>query len=74
MLAVRDRVFEQFIESGKDGFLVEKDEQIFNAHLDMLLRDENLGAKMGRNARVKAEQFSLDEIAKKFENLYKQIR
>jgi len=27
VLAVRDRVFEQFIESGKDGFLVEKNEK-----------------------------------------------
>lgn len=73
VLAVRDRVFEQFIESGKDGFLVKKDEEEFNRHLERLLRDENLRAKMGKSARVKAEQFSLDEVAKKFENLYKQI-
>jgi glycosyltransferase involved in cell wall biosynthesis len=73
VLAVKDRVFEQFIESGKDGFLVEKDEEVFNQHLDRLLKDENLRERMGKNARKKAEQFSLDEIAKKFENLYKQI-
>jgi 1,2-diacylglycerol 3-alpha-glucosyltransferase len=73
VLAVRDRVFEQFIESGSDGFLVEKNEEVFNAHLDKLLRDDNLRLQMGKNARAKAEQFSLDEVAKKFENLYKQI-
>jgi glycosyltransferase involved in cell wall biosynthesis len=73
VLAVRDRVFEQFIESGKDGFLVEKQEEVFNAHLDRLLKDDNLRLEMGKNARIKAEQFSLDEVAKKFENLYKQI-
>jgi len=73
VLAVRDRVFEQFIESGKDGFLVEKNEKIFNAHLDKLIKDDNLRLEMGKNARIKIEQFSLDEIAKKFENLYKQL-
>jgi glycosyltransferase involved in cell wall biosynthesis len=73
VLAVKDRVFEQFIESGKDGFLVEKNEEVFNAHLDRLLKNDNLRAEMGKKARAKAEQFSLDEIAKKFENLYKQI-
>jgi 1,2-diacylglycerol 3-alpha-glucosyltransferase len=73
VLAVRDRVFEQFIESGKDGFLVEKNEEVFNDYLNRLLKDGNLRAEMGKNARSKIEQFSLDEIAKRFENLYKQI-
>jgi len=73
VLAVRDRVFEQFIQSGKDGFLVEKNEEVFNDHLDKLLKDDNLRSEMGKNARTKAETFSLDEVAKKFENLYKQI-
>lgn len=73
VLAVKDRVFEQFIESGKDGFLVEKDEGVFNSYLEKLLKDENLRSEIGKNARAKIEQFSLNEIAKKFENLYKQI-
>jgi len=73
VLAVRDRVFEQFIESGKDGFLVEKNEEVFNTHLEKLFNDDNLRTEMGKNARIKIEQFSLDEIAKRFENLYKQI-
>jgi 1,2-diacylglycerol 3-alpha-glucosyltransferase len=73
VLAVKDRVFEQFIESGKDGFLVEKNEEEFNSNLKMLINDKKLRATIGKNARIKAEQFSLDEIAKKFENLYKQL-
>ena len=73
VLAVRDRVFEQFIETGKDGFLVEKDEEEFNKNLDKLLKDGNLRTRIGKNARKKAEQFSLDEIAKKFEALYQEL-
>jgi len=73
VLAVRDRVFEQFIESGKDGFLVEKDEKVFNDHLDRLLKDEKLRVAIGKNARAKIQQFSLERIAQEFENLYKQL-
>ena len=73
VLAVKDRVFEQFIESGKDGILVEKNEAEFNQNLGILLKDENLRLTIGKNARIKAEKFSLDEIAQKFENLYKQL-
>jgi 1,2-diacylglycerol 3-alpha-glucosyltransferase len=73
VLAVKDRVFEQFIESGKDGILVEKDETEFNQNLGKLLKDRKLRLTIGKNTRAKAEQFSLDEIAQKFENLYKQL-
>jgi 1,2-diacylglycerol 3-alpha-glucosyltransferase len=73
VLAVKDRVFEQFIESGKDGILVEKDETEFNQNLGKLLKDKKLRLTIGKNTRAKAEQFSLDEIAQKFENLYKQL-
>lgn len=73
VLAVRDRVFEQFIESGKDGILVEKNKDEFNQNLEKLLKDKNLRKTIGKNARKKIEQFSLNEIAKKFENLYKQL-
>ena len=73
VLVVKDRVFEQFIEHRKDGILVEKDETEFSQNLDKLLKDEELRATIGANARIKAEQFSLDEVAKKFDNLYKQL-
>ena len=69
VLVVKDRVFEQFIEDGKDGILVEKDETEFNQNLE----NEKLRLTIGVNARAKAEQFSLNEVAKKFENLYKQL-
>lgn len=73
VLAVKDRVFEQFIESGKDGFLVEKDEKVFNYHLGKLLKDEDLRSTIGKNARTKIQQFSLERIAQEFENLYKEL-
>lgn len=73
VLAVKDRVFEQFIDSGKDGILVEKNEKEFNQNLEKLLKDGKLRATIAKNARKKVENFSLDEIAKKFEALYNQL-
>jgi 1,2-diacylglycerol 3-alpha-glucosyltransferase len=73
VLAVRDRVFEQFIDSGKNGILVEKNIDIFNQSLQKLLDDDKLRLNMGKKAREKIEKYSLEEIAKKFENLYKEL-
>ncbi len=73
VLAVRDRVFEEFIESGKDGILIDKTEKEFNRNLEKLIKDEKLRLTMAKNARKKAEKISLDETAKKFENLYKSL-
>ena len=73
VLAVKDIVFEQFIENEKEGILVENNENIFNEQLDKLLKNEIMRSAIGKNARTKAEQFSLDEIAKKFETLYKSL-
>lgn len=73
IVAVSDKAFEQFVESGKDGFLVEKDETIFASKLQNVLDDDNLRLKISKNARRKAEKFSLEEIAKRFDKMYKEL-
>jgi 1,2-diacylglycerol 3-alpha-glucosyltransferase len=73
VLAVRDRVFEQFIGSRKEGILVKKNIKDFNENLERLLQNPRLRAEIAKNARKKIEKFSLDRIAKKFETLYKQL-
>jgi len=74
VITVKDWVFEEFIENGVDGFMVEKKESVFAGKILEVLENENLRKKISENARKKALKFSLKEIAKKFENLYKSLR
>ena len=73
VLTVKDKVFAQFIEDGVNGFIVEKRETIFAQKLEDLLQDKDLLTRISKEARLQALKFSLEEIAKKFENLYKQL-
>jgi glycosyltransferase involved in cell wall biosynthesis len=73
VLAIKDRVFTEVIENGKDAILIEKNEETFNKNLKKLFKDENLRLKLSQNARKKALKFSLDEMTNKFENLYKEL-
>ncbi len=73
VLTVKDKVFAQFIEDGVNGFMVEKRETIFAQKLEDLLQDKDLLTRISKEARLQALKFSLEEIAKKFENLYKQL-
>lgn len=74
VLAAKDRVFQDVIESGQDGFLIEKNEDKFSKTLINLLKDENLRKLISQNAIKKAGKFSLEEIAGKFDTLYKSLR
>ena len=73
VLVTKDKVFEQVIENGKDGIMVERNQKKFAEELRTLLTDDKLRKTIGQNARKKAQQFSLDEIAKKFDTLYKSL-
>ena len=74
VITVKDWVFEEFIQNGIDGFMVDKKENVFANKLMEILEDEDLRKTISANARKKALKFSLEEIAKKFENLYKSLR
>lgn len=74
VIVAKDRVFQDVIENGVDGFLVEKKEAEFGEKLENLLRDDKLREKISEKAKKKAQQFSLDEIAKKFDTLYKSLK
>lgn len=73
VITVKDKVFEQFIENGVDGFIVEKNNKEFADKLKEILTDKNLSEQISKNASIKAQQFSLEEIAKKFESLYNKL-
>lgn len=74
VLTIEDKVFRQFIDNGIDGFIVEKDENIFAQKLKEILDNDNLRFQISGRAHEKISiKYSLDEVAKKFENLYKQL-
>lgn len=73
VLALNDKVFSEFIENGKDAILIGKNEKLFIENLKNLLENPNLRKKLALNARKKAQKFSIDEMTKKFENLYKEL-
>lgn len=73
ILTIKDKVFAQFIDNGVSGFMVDKKQTIFAQKLKYILQDRDLRIRISSQARIQALKFSLAEIAKKFENLYKQL-
>ena len=73
VVAIRDKVFDAFIENGVDGYMVEKKESVFATKLMEVLNDKKVSEEVGQKARAKSEMFSLEEIAKKFETLYNSL-
>lgn len=73
ILTIKDKVFAQFIEDSVSGFMVDKKQTIFAQKLENILQDKDLRARISKHARQKSLEFSLSEVAKKFENLYKQL-
>ena len=73
VLTVKDKVFAELIDDGVNGFIVENKETIFAQKLKDILQDEDLRIRISSQARIQALKFSLAEIAKKFENLYKEV-
>lgn len=62
------------IKDGKDGFLVSFGEVgEMQEKVEMLIKDENLRRKMGKNGKKKIEQFSKEKVLKKWENLFNYI-
>lgn len=58
------------IENGKDGLLVQKNNEIEMAEaISQLLEDNNLAQKISFNARKKAEEYDWKEIIKMWESL-----
>ncbi len=74
VLTVKDKVFSQFIENGKDGFIVAKNEEEYISKLNEILSNKELRGEVGKSAREKiVKDFSLEKIAKRFEALYNKL-
>lgn len=60
------------IKDGEDGFLVENgDIKQFAKQLSVLIEDEQLRKKMGRNARRNIQRYDVSIIANKWDELFK---
>jgi len=62
------------IRNGIDGYLVQRNLDIFVSHIKKLLNDNELREKMGEEARKDAiNRFSSCNVAKRIETLYNQL-
>lgn len=62
------------IKDGVDGFLTPLKTDVFADKIERLLDDEDLRAKMGRQAEKNAGQFSIESTARQMEKLYERTR
>lgn len=62
------------INDGTDGFLVEEgDENVFVEKLSLLMQDEELRNKMGAQAKINSERFSMENVMQKWHELFKEL-
>lgn len=62
------------IHDGKDGILVKNgDEKEFAEKLSKLMSDEKLVAEMGMSARKNAEQYTMENISKRWISLFDEV-
>ncbi|WP_392389365.1 glycosyltransferase [Dictyoglomus thermophilum] len=61
------------IEDGKEGFLVEENPEEFSKKVELLLNNPELLKMMQKNAKIKAQEFSIEKSAIKLEELYREL-
>jgi len=62
------------INDGIDGFLIEEDdENIFVKKLLLLMQDEELRIKIGVQAKINSERFSMENVMQKWHELFKEL-
>jgi len=61
----------EIIEHEKNGILIEKGDEVSLAReMTRLCENKELREKIGKNARIKAEEWKLDKIVQKWEALF----
>lgn len=61
------------VSDGIDGFLTPLDPYIFSKKVELLLDNPDILYKMKVNAKAKAQNFSIDNLAKKLQDFYREI-
>lgn len=64
----------EIIKDGEDGFLVENGNiEMLAEKICYLIENEDVRKRLGKNARQSAERFRIEEIAKQWETLFKEL-
>lgn len=62
----------ELIEHGKTGFIAQNTDELAN-YMKLLIEDDNLREKLGRNAKKKSRFFSWEKCAEEWEKIIKEI-
>ncbi|WP_029906697.1 glycosyltransferase family 4 protein [Prevotella sp. 10(H)] len=62
------------VSNGEDGFLVENGNiELFAKQLSILIENDHLRKKMGKNARLNVQRYDIDTIARQWDKLFKSL-
>lgn len=73
VVATRVGGIAELVRDGVDGFLVPRGPDLVAERMVALLSDENLRARMGREARRRAERFTWDRVVRETEAVYRMV-
>lgn len=73
VVATRVGGIPELVRDGVEGFLVPRDPQAMAGAMLALLRDEELRARMGRDARLRATEFGWDRVVRETEGVYRTL-
>jgi glycosyltransferase involved in cell wall biosynthesis len=66
---------QDLVEDGKNGFIAEKDDyNKFAELISKLMNDKNLKTKMGEKSRALAPIYSIENVKKELEEVYKSVK
>jgi glycosyltransferase involved in cell wall biosynthesis len=72
VVLMKNGIFEEFIEDGVEGFLVESNVEAFNRILE-LLKNKDLYCQMSNAAHVKSKLFTIEKCVLETENWYEHV-
>ncbi len=75
VLASRDCGAAELIHDGVDGLLIQNPRDVpeISAKLGALLKDADIRARLGRQARRKAQRYTWDRVARETEEVYERV-
>lgn len=74
ILATKVNGTEELIKEGYNGFFIRRDACDIADKINLLTNDDSLRGHMARNARKTAEKYSWDKIAKRYVEVYEEVK
>lgn len=73
IVAVKDAVFHEILDHGKNSYMVKKDAKLFAESVFTLLNDKKLHAMFAKNSLETAKKFSIQQTADNLEKVYEEL-